>query len=50
MIPGVVREHRPTLQQLFIDCLRGIETLRTHKLRSLLTMLGMIFGVAAWSR
>ena len=47
MIPGVVREHRPTLQQLFIDCLLGIETLRTHKLRSLLTMLGMIFGVGA---
>ena len=26
---------------------RGVETLRVHKLRSLLTMLGMIFGVAA---
>ena len=29
------------------DGRRGIETMRAHKLRSLLTMLGMIFGVAA---
>ncbi len=29
------------------DCRRGLETLLTHKLRSLLTMLGMIFGVGA---
>ena len=29
------------------DCRRGLETLRVHKLRSLLTMLGMIFGVGA---
>jgi putative ABC transport system permease protein len=33
--------------QLLADCRRGIETLLVHKLRSLLTMLGMIFGVAA---
>ena len=35
------------VRQLVTDCARGIETLRVHKLRSLLTMLGMIFGVAA---
>jgi putative ABC transport system permease protein len=29
------------------DFLHGAETLRMHKLRTLLTMLGMIFGVAA---
>ncbi len=28
----------------------GLENLRAHKLRSLLTMLGMIFGVAAVAR
>jgi putative ABC transport system permease protein len=33
--------------QIFADCRRGLETLLVHKLRSLLTMLGMIFGVAA---
>ena len=33
--------------QLIADCQRGIDTLMVHKLRSLLTMLGMIFGVAA---
>jgi putative ABC transport system permease protein len=33
--------------QLIADCRRGLETLMAHKLRSLLTMLGMIFGVAA---
>jgi putative ABC transport system permease protein len=33
--------------QIFADCRRGLETLMAHKLRSLLTMLGMIFGVAA---
>src|SRR3954469_16394188 len=35
------------VRQLITDGQRGIETLRVHKLRSLLTMLGMIFGVAA---
>ena len=33
--------------QIVADCRRGLETLLVHKLRSLLTMLGMIFGVAA---
>ncbi|HEV2178657.1 MAG TPA: ABC transporter permease [Terriglobia bacterium] len=33
--------------QIFPDLLLGFENLRMHKLRSLLTMLGMIFGVAA---
>ena len=33
--------------QILADCQRGLETLMAHKLRSLLTMLGMIFGVAA---
>jgi putative ABC transport system permease protein len=33
--------------QVVADCRRGLEALATHKLRSLLTMLGMIFGVAA---
>ena len=36
-----------TVRQLITDGGRGVETLRVHKLRSLLTMLGMIFGVAA---
>jgi hypothetical protein len=35
------------VRQLVTDGRRGVETLRVHKLRSLLTMLGMIFGVAA---
>ena len=29
------------------ELMLGLENLRAHKLRSLLTMLGMIFGVAA---
>ena len=33
-----------TVRRLITDCARGVETLRVHKLRSLLTMLGMIFG------
>jgi putative ABC transport system permease protein len=36
-----------THMQVLADCRRGLETLMAHKLRSLLTMLGMIFGVAA---
>ena len=36
-----------TQMQVLADCRRGLETLMAHKLRSLLTMLGMIFGVAA---
>jgi len=35
------------VSQILTDCRRGLETLRVHKLRSLLTMLGMIFGVGA---
>jgi putative ABC transport system permease protein len=41
---------RPTLtriQQVLPDLLLGWQNLMSHKLRSLLTMLGMIFGVAA---
>jgi putative ABC transport system permease protein len=33
--------------QFLADCGRGVDTLLAHKLRSLLTMLGMIFGVGA---
>jgi putative ABC transport system permease protein len=36
-----------SLAQWLPDILFGLENLTTHKLRSLLTMLGMIFGVAA---
>jgi putative ABC transport system permease protein len=35
------------IQKWLPDLTLGIENLSTHKLRSLLTMLGMIFGVAA---
>jgi putative ABC transport system permease protein len=35
------------LREAVPDLLLGLENLRLHKLRSLLTMLGMIFGVAA---
>jgi putative ABC transport system permease protein len=39
---------RPASNADFLPDLRmGLDNLRTHKLRSLLTMLGMIFGVAA---
>src|SRR5437879_11751262 len=36
-----------SLTQWLPDLAFGFENLTTHKLRSLLTMLGMIFGVAA---
>jgi putative ABC transport system permease protein len=36
-----------SLEQWLPDLVFGFENLATHKLRSLLTMLGMIFGVAA---
>src|SRR5580765_6174325 len=36
-----------SLEQWLPDLAFGFENLATHKLRSLLTMLGMIFGVAA---
>ena len=45
LVTGSVRTHT---QPDFLPELRlGLDNLRAHKLRSLLTMLGMIFGVAA---
>jgi putative ABC transport system permease protein len=44
-LPAFLRPH--TVAQLLPDLLQGVENLRLHKLRTLLTMLGMIFGVAA---
>jgi putative ABC transport system permease protein len=44
-LPAFLRPH--TVSQLLPDLLQGVENLRLHKLRTLLTMLGMIFGVAA---
>ena len=44
-LPALLHPH--TLSQLVPDLLHGVENLRLHKLRTLLTMLGMIFGVAA---
>jgi putative ABC transport system permease protein len=44
--PAVVFSAR-TYSQLLVDFNLGLENLMMHKLRSLLTMLGMIFGVAA---
>jgi putative ABC transport system permease protein len=41
------QRYAKTAQQLLPDLAQGVENLLTHKLRSLLTMLGMIFGVAA---
>src|ERR1051325_704974 len=38
---------RSRLDQYLVDLSLGLENLLRHKLRSLLTMLGMIFGVAA---
>ena len=50
----MIRESKPatifsarTLSRFFVDFNLGFENLMMHKLRSLLTMLGMIFGVAA---
>ncbi len=37
----------PSGRKYFVDLSLGFENLMMHKLRSLLTMLGMIFGVAA---
>ena len=37
----------PVTTDVLPDLRMGLENLRAHKLRSLLTMLGMIFGVAA---
>ena len=41
------RQQAKTLQLWLPDLVLGLENLVSHKLRSLLTMLGMIFGVAA---
>ena len=46
MKPPAMAEPR-SLQQWLPDLVFGLENLASHKLRSLLTMLGMIFGVAA---
>src|SRR3989441_13200813 len=47
MIHPDLAAHRQTAQQGLPDIGFGLENLPSHKLRSLLTMLGMIFGVAA---
>jgi putative ABC transport system permease protein len=44
-IPGFQRQR--TWAQYLPDLMLGLQNLTAHKLRSLLTMLGMIFGVAA---
>src|SRR5437660_11351670 len=46
MRPSSLAEPR-SLQQWLPDVVFGFENLASHKLRSLLPMLGMIFGVAA---
>src|ERR1700746_2567600 len=46
MNAGSIAEARP-LQKWLPGLAFGFENLSSHKLRSLLTMLGMIFGVAA---
>ncbi len=44
---AVLRMQAARLQQYVPDLRLGLQNLMLHKLRSLLTMLGMIFGVAA---
>ncbi|MEP6916775.1 MAG: ABC transporter permease, partial [Acidobacteriota bacterium] len=44
---SVAQRLRPVNTDFLPDFRMGVENLRAHKLRSLLTMLGMIFGVAA---
>jgi putative ABC transport system permease protein len=46
-IPRLRVGYRRSVRQYFPDFQLGLENLLNHKLRSLLTMLGMIFGVAA---
>jgi putative ABC transport system permease protein len=46
-LPEAGRIARDGLAQLIPDCVQGLQNLLAHKLRSLLTMLGIIFGVAA---
>src|SRR5262249_39572275 len=43
---GLLRRH-PSWASYSADLSQGLDNLLLHKLRSLLTMLGMIFGVAA---
>jgi len=43
----VWKRYLKNIQKWLPDVVLGLENLSTHKLRSLLTMLGMIFGVAA---
>jgi len=47
VIAAWLRDPRSQLGTGLQDLRLGLENLRVHKLRSLLTMLGMIFGVAA---
>src|SRR5438045_7284057 len=44
---SALRHYAKSLSQWLPDVAQGVENLFSHKLRSLLTMLGMIFGVAA---
>src|SRR5437870_12509163 len=46
MKPSSIAEPR-SLQQWLPDIVFGVDNLTSRKLRSLLTMLGMMFGVAA---
>ncbi|HET9400201.1 MAG TPA: ABC transporter permease [Candidatus Acidoferrales bacterium] len=46
-MPGVQTERGRDFSQYLPDMQLGMQNLLQHKLRSLLTMLGMIFGVAA---
>lgn len=41
------RQHRKELEKWLPDLTQGLDNLLSHKLRSLLTMMGMIFGVSA---
>ena len=47
MIRAFLRDPKSQLGTGLQDLQLGLDNLRVHKLRSLLTMLGMIFGVAA---
>jgi len=47
LLSGALAEGRRGLQDLAPELAQGLDNLRARKLRSLLTMLGMIFGVAA---
>jgi putative ABC transport system permease protein len=44
---SAVTSRRRTVTDVRLDVTLGLESLRAHKLRALLTMLGIIFGVAA---